>query len=211
MIKRSGGDPVAVDISDYIGKRVHMVGIGGSSMSGLSRLLQKKGYAVSGSDSYDKEIIHALRAEGIPVCIGHRPENVQDADLLVYSAAIHEDNPERVEARRLHIHQMERSALLGQLMRGYRQAVCVSGTHGKTTTTAMTAQLLLDAGLSPTIHIGGEFRYINGSTYIGENDLFVAEACEFNASFLQMRPTVAAVLNIGEDHLDFYCDIDHIT
>ena len=202
---------MTADIIKYIGSRVHMVGIGGSSMSGLARLLQKKGYAVSGSDNYDKETICALRAEGIPVYIGHRPENVRDADLLVYSAAIHEDNPERMEAERLGIPQMERSTLLGQLMRGYRQTVCVSGTHGKTTTTAMIAQMLLDAGLSPTIHIGGEFRYIGGSTYIGGNAFFVAEACEFNASFLQMRPTVAVVLNIGEDHLDFYRDIDHIT
>jgi len=188
-----------------------MVGIGGSSMSGLALLMKHKGYIVSGSDNYDKAVIRALRDDGVPVHIGHRPENVRDADLLVYSAAIHEDNPERMEAKRLGIPQMERSTLLGMLMRGYQQTVCVSGTHGKTTTSAMIAQTLMGAGLSPTVHLGGEFRYIGGSTYIGKDDLFVAEACEFNASFLQMRPTIAVVLNIGEDHLDYYRDIDHIT
>lgn len=201
---------MTADIMQYHDKRIHMIGIGGSSMAGLSRMLRKKGYAVSGSDNYDKESIRALRAEGIPVTIGHRPQNVQEADLVVYSAAIHADNPERAEAARLFIPQMERSTLLGQLMRGYHQTVCVSGTHGKTTTTAMIAQLAMEAELSPTIHIGGEFPYIGGSTHVGEDAVFIAEACEFNASFLQMHPTIGIVLNIGEDHLDFYRDINHI-
>ncbi|MCL1963620.1 MAG: UDP-N-acetylmuramate--L-alanine ligase, partial [Firmicutes bacterium] len=166
---------------------------------------------VSGSDNYDSYLVEAVRGQGIPVVIGHRAENVRGADLLVYSAAISPENPERLEASRLNIPQMERSTLLGQLMQGYGQAVGVSGTHGKTTATAMLSQALVAAGLDPAVHIGGNFDFIGGGTRIGAKDIFVAEACEFHASFLEMRPTVAVVLNIEEDHLDYYRDLNHIT
>lgn len=198
-------------IHQFVGKRLHMIGIGGSSMSGLAGLLQKSGYHVTGSDNYASGSVRTLQSQGIPVVIGHFAQNVHGADLIIFSAAIAEDNPERIEASRLGIPQMERSILLGQLMQGYAQAVCVSGTHGKTTTTAMIAQILLQANLDPTVHIGGNFELIGGSTRIGKDDVFVAEACEFHESFLQMQPTVAVVLNIGEDHLDYYRDINHIT
>lgn len=198
-------------IRDYTGKRVHMIGIGGSSMSGLAEMLQQKGYAVTGSDGTESYATKKLRALGIPVEIGHRPENVRGAGLVVYTAAIAPDNPERLEIARLNIPSMERATLLGQLMEGYPRAVGVCGTHGKTTTTSMLSQIAVNAGLDPSVHIGGQLDAIGGSTRIGGGDAFVAEACEFNASFLHLRPTIAVVLNIEEDHLDFYRDIDDIT
>ncbi len=197
-------------IDDYTGKRVHMIGIGGSSMSGLAGLLARRGCLVTGSDNYASYLLEAVRASGVPVTVGHRAENVRGADLIVFSAAIAPDNAERAEAKRLGIPEIERSTLLGQLMRGHRQAVGVSGTHGKTTCSAMLAQALVEAGLDPSVHIGGSFDFIGGGTRAGAPDVFVAEACEFHNSFLEMRPTVAVVLNVEADHLDFFGDIAHI-
>ena len=194
-------------IFDYIGKRVHLVGIGGSSMSGLAGMLRQRGIAVTGSDSVRSSTTEQLEAQGIPVAIGHRAENVRNAALLVYSAAIHPDNPERAEAALLGIPQMERAGLLGQLMEGYRNAINVCGTHGKTTTTSMIAQALLCSGQDPTIHIGGQLDFIGGSTRVGGHDTFVVEACEYNGSFLQFHPSIAVITNIEEDHLDYYADL----
>ena len=197
-------------INDFTGKRAHMIGIGGSSMSGLAGMLVEHGISVTGSDSMRSYMTDSLREQGISVSIGHRAENVHGADIVIYSAAIAADNPERAEAARLGIPQMERATLLGQLMEGYRHAINICGTHGKTTTTSMIAEVLLDAGLDPTVHIGGQLDYIGGSTRVGGREAFVVEACEFNASFLQFHPTVAVVTNIEEDHLDFYKDLDDI-
>ncbi|MDO5300360.1 MAG: UDP-N-acetylmuramate--L-alanine ligase [Clostridia bacterium] len=197
-------------IKDFKGKRAHMIGIGGSSMSGLAGMLVQAGVHVTGSDSARSYMTDSLAEQGIPVTIGHRAGNVSGADLIIYSAAIREDNPERAEAARLGIPQMERATLLGQLMEGYAHAINVCGTHGKTTTTSMIAEVLLDAGLDPTVHIGGQLDYIGGSTRVGSHETFVVEACEFNASFLQFHPTIAVVTNIEEDHLDFYKDLDDI-
>ena len=197
-------------ILDYIGKRVHMVGIGGSSMSGLAEMLSQHGILVSGSDSVRSYLTDMLEKGGIPVAIGHRPENLGDTRLLVYSAAIGEDNPERAEAQRRGIPQMERATLLGQLMEGYQQAINISGTHGKTTTTSMVAECLLDCGMDPTIHIGGQLDAIGGSTRVGSRAVFVAEACEYKRSFLQFHPTIAVITNIEEDHLDYYKNLSDI-
>lgn len=197
-------------IDEFIGKRVHMIGIGGSSMSGLAGMLKTRGVLVSGSDSTRSSSTDALCARGIPVAIGHSADNVHGANLVVYSAAIAADNPERAEAARLGIPQIERAVLLGQLMEGYAHAVNVCGTHGKTTTTSMIAEALLDAGLDPTVHIGGQLDAIGGSTRVGGHDIFVVEACEYHASFLHFHPTIAVITNIEEDHLDFYKDIDDI-
>lgn len=202
---------MSLHIDTFQGKRVHMIGIGGSSMSGLAGWLHQRGYQVTGSDNYDSYLVEGVRRLGIPVAIGHDAANASDADLIIYSAAIQPGNPERAEAARRGIPQMERSTLLGQLMQGYSQAIGVAGTHGKTSTSAMLAQALVASGCDPAIHIGGNFDFIGGSTRMGGQDVFVAEACEFHASFLEMRPTVAVVLNIEEDHLDYYRDIDHIT
>ena len=201
---------MAVSIFDFKGKRVHFIGIGGSSMSGLAGYLKDTGYTVTGSDRTRSHKTDHLEERGIPVHIGHAEENVHGADMIVYSAAIPESNPERAEAARMGIPQIERCDLIGQLMEGYPFAVGVSGTHGKTTTTSMLAQAFMQAGVDPTIHIGGELDFIGGSTHVGGDHDFICEACEYNASFLRFKPTVAIILNIDEDHLDFYKDIDDI-
>ncbi|MDO5484349.1 MAG: Mur ligase domain-containing protein, partial [Desulfovibrionaceae bacterium] len=200
----------SVHIRDYRGARIHMIGIGGSSMSGLAEMLIDQGYSVSGSDRDETYLVHFVREKHAEVYIGHKAENVRGADLVVYSAAIAEDNPERVEAKRLGIPEMERAVLLGQLMEGFRNAVGICGAHGKTTTTSMLSQMLLENGMDPSIHIGGRLDAIGGSTRVGHSQIFVAEACEFNRSFLHLSPTVAVVLNIDADHLDCYRDIDEI-
>ena len=197
-------------ISDYPGGRIHLIGIGGSSMSGLAEMLMDQGYQVSGSDRDEGYLIHHVREKGGLVMIGHRPENVHGADLVVYSAAIPPENPERAEAEKLGIPSIERAVLLGQLMEGFRKSVGICGAHGKTTVTSMVSQILLESGKDPSIHIGGRLDAIGGSTRVGHSDIFVAEACEFNRSFLQLRPTVAVVLNIDADHLDCYKDLDEI-
>ena len=199
-----------VNIRDYQGRRVHFIGVGGSSMSGLAGLLKEEGYAVSGSDRTRSHKTDHLAERGIEIHVGHAAENVRGADVIVYSAAIPADNVERAEAARLNIPQIERCDLVGQLMAGSKFAVGVSGTHGKTTTTSMMAQAFLSAGADPAIHIGGELDFIGGSTRRGDGSDFICEACEFNESFLHFKPTVAVITNIDEDHLDFYGDIDHI-
>ena len=197
-------------IRDIPGGRIHMIGIGGSSMSGLAEMLIEQGYRVSGSDRDETYLVHFVREKNAEVFIGHKAENVHGADLVVYSAAIARDNPERAEAERLGIPSIERATLLGQLMEGYPKAVGVCGAHGKTTVTSMLSQMLMENGMDPSIHIGGRLDAVGGSTRVGHSSIFVAEACEYNRSFLQLSPTVAVVLNIDADHLDCYRDIDEI-
>ena len=192
------------------GKHLHFIGIGGSSMSGLARFMLQKGCVVSGSDRDASHKTEALEKLGVKVCIGHSAENVHGADLVVYSAAIPESNPERAEAKKLGIPQVERAVLLGRLMSTFDQAVCVSGTHGKTTTTSMIAQIFVEAGEDPGVHIGGELDAIGGGTRVGGGNTFIAEACEYSGSFWHFYPTIAVILNIDEDHLDFYKDLDDI-
>lgn len=201
---------MTANIHDYRGKRVHFIAIGGSSMSGLASLLHDEGYIVSGSDRTRSHKTDALAAKGIDVHIGHDAQYVHGADIIVYSAAIQPENPERAEAYRLNIPQIERCDLIGQLMENYPFAIGVSGTHGKTTTTSMLAQAFLQAGADPTIHIGGELDFIGGSTRRGDDHDFIVEACEYHNSFLHFHPTVAIVLNIDEDHLEFFGSIDNI-
>ena len=201
---------MAANIFDYKGRRAHFIGIGGSSMSGLAGYLKELGYEVTGSDRTASHKTEHLEEKGIRVFIGQAAENVRDADIVIYSAAISEDNPERAEAARLGIPQIERCDLIGELMAGHEFAVGVSGTHGKTTTTSMLSQAFMQAGADPTIHIGGELDFIGGSTRAGDGKDFIVEACEYRESFLQFKPTVAIITNIDEDHLDYYRDIDHI-
>ncbi len=197
-------------IKDFIGKRVHMIGIGGSSMSGLAEMLKKQGIIVTGSDSSESHTAKKLRLMDIPVAIGHHPEIIEGSSLVVFSAAIHEDDPERMQAEKLNIPQMERAELLGQLMQNFKERICVCGTHGKTTTGAMLSQLLLNLDLDPTVHLGGRLDAIGGSTRTGSHDYFVAEACEFNRSFLKMSPTIALLLNIEQDHMDTYGNMENL-
>ena len=189
---------------------VHFIGIGGSSMSGLAKMTRAMGSEVSGSDRTRSHKTEDLQHMGMTIHIGHAPENVDGADLVVYTAAIPEDNPELSAARQRGIPCMERAAYLGRMMDAYQQVICVSGTHGKTTTTSMIAQTFSYCGENPTIHIGGELDAVGGGGVVGGKEFFVCEACEYKRSFLSFHPTVAVILNIDEDHLDYYKDIDDI-
>ena len=191
-------------IKDYTGRRAHMIGIGGSSMSGLAGMLVKLGVRVTGSDSARSYMTDALEKAGIHVFIGQRAENVDGADIVIYSAAIAPDNPERARAAELGIPQMERATLLGQLMEGYRHAINVCGTHGKTTTTSMITTALELAGRDPSAVIGGKLPLIGGYGKAGKGDDIVIEACEFSETFLKLTPYMSVVLNIDNDHLDYY-------
>ena len=199
-----------MNINDLKGKKLYFIGIGGSSMSGLARLMKWLGSEVCGSDKTDSHKTRALVDFGLKVYIGHHGENVEGSDIVVYSAAIKEDNPEREYAFRHNIPQIERCTLIGMLMKYYDNSIAISGTHGKTTTTAMISEVYMACGQDPTIHIGGELNSIGGSTRLGGSSSFICEACEYNASFLSFFPKQAVIMNIDEDHLDFYKDIDDI-
>ena len=199
-----------VNINDYKGKTLHFTGIGGSSMSGLARLMKSRGYIVRGSDQSQSYSTDALVAEGIDVVIGHFAQNIHGADMVIFTAAAAPTNPERVEAERIGIPSLERKYLLGQISDAYSKSVAISGTHGKTTTTSMLAQVLVEAGMDPNIHIGGVLDAINGSVRTGNDDIFITEADEFARSFLELNPTISIILNIDADHLDIYRDIDEI-
>ena len=200
----------SLDYHDYTGKRIHMIGIGGSSMSGLATILQKKGCTVTGSDMIEGEALKTLRSQGINISVGHHIENVADADLVVYSMAIAEDDPELIYCREHGIPTVERSVLLGQLSSDYSRSIAICGTHGKTTTTSILAQILTESRIDPTVHIGGVLDSLGGSTRMGSSDLFLTEACEYRRNFMNLHPTHALLLNVEEDHLDYYRDIDEI-
>ena len=190
---------------------VYFSGIGGISMSGLARILHSRGFRVSGSDRTASAITDSLKADGIPVIIGQAQENITpDIDLVVFTAAIHPDNPEYIAVSRLGIPHINRSVLLGQIMRGFKDPVAVSGTHGKTTTTSMISEILVEAGTDPTLSVGGMLSSIGGNVRIGESSYFAAEACEYTNSFLDMYPGIGIILDIDEDHLDFFKDIHDI-
>lgn len=189
---------------------VHFIGIGGISMSGLAEILLQKGYCVTGSDINDTHITRGLASLGAAIIKGHFASNVNGADLVVYTAAIHPDNPELIACRSLGIPAIERATLLGSLMRDYGCSICVAGTHGKTTTTSMLSHVLLVAQKNPTIMLGGELDAINGNIRAGGTEYFLTEACEYHCSFLQFFPSVAVITNVDADHLDFFKDLNEI-
>lgn len=191
-------------------KHIHFVGIGGCSMSGIARILNAQGHLVTGSDREPTQFTDSLEADGIKVYYGHKAEQVCGADLLVYSAAIKPDNVERVFARENGIPEMERSVALGELSSHFNNVIAVSGCHGKTTITSMLAYVNLNAKLGATVHVGGFVDLLRGGVGLGTKDLFITEACEYVRSFLTLRPTIAIVNNVDNDHLDCYGDIDHI-
>jgi len=191
-------------------KHIHIVGAGGVSMSALCDYLHKYGVYVTGSDSTRSDVTDRLEAEGIHVFIGHNPSNLVGVDAIVKTAAVHDDNPEIKAAHELGIPVFERAQAWGYIMKGFLNALCVAGTHGKTTTTAMCTHIALAAMLDPTVMIGGHLPVINSNYRIGKNDLIIAESCEYCNSFLSFYPTVSVILNIEEDHLDFFRDIDDI-
>lgn len=198
---------------DLIGdknSKIHFIGIGGISMSGIAEILLEHGYTVSGSDSKNSPIIEKLIKKGAKIHIGQSSENIEDANIVVYTAAISEDNPELIKAKELGVTLMDRAEFLGRLMLGHKFNVAVAGTHGKTTATSMLSHITLSANLDPTILVGGELDVINGNVRSGNSDYFVTEACEYKRSFLKFYPYIGIILNIDADHLDYYKDINDI-
>lgn len=190
---------------------VHFIGIGGISMSGLAHILRDKNFIISGSDTAHSALTDELTAAGCSICYSQTADNItDDIDLVVYTAAISDTNPELAAARDAGIPSITRAELLGQMMSNYKTAVNVAGTHGKTTTTSMLTEILLAADSDPTISVGGILDSIGGNIRVGQSDLFVTEACEYTNSFLSFHPTMNIILNVKEDHLDFFKDIDDI-
>ncbi len=195
-------------IHDYLkpGLHAHLIGIGGVSMCPLAQALQRAGMTVTGSDMRESEAVQALRAGGITVFIGHAADNIRGADLLIRTAAVHDDNPEVLAARQKGIPVFERAQAWGSLMQSYRNAVCIAGTHGKTTTTSMVTHIAMAAGSDPTVMIGGTLPLLGSGFRVGHGETIILEACEYRNSFLSFYPTVAVLLNVEEDHLDFFRD-----
>lgn len=192
---------------------VYFIGIGGISMSGLAEILLSEGFTVSGSDWNRSPLTELLESRGARINYGNpqRAENItDDIDLVVYTAAVHTDNPEYAEAVRRQLPCLSRAQLLGQMMKNYRIPIAISGTHGKTTTTSMIAEILLAANADPTISVGGILRSIRGNIRVGGSEIFVTEACEYTNSFLSFFPRIGIILNIEEDHMDFFKDLKDI-
>lgn len=190
---------------------IYFAGIGGISMSGLAEILADAGFHVAGSDRSKSPLTEQLEQKGIHIFYGQRAQNITpDIDCVVFTSAIREDNPEYIATLEQNIPHLTRAELLGQLMQNYHTAIAVSGTHGKTTTTSMISEILLQADLDPTLSIGGIYKSIGGNIRVGGPDYFVTEACEYTNSFLSFFPTVGIILNIEEDHLDFFKDLADI-
>lgn len=190
---------------------VYFVGIGGVSMSGLALILAGAGFKVSGSDRSPSDTTAVLENAGIKVFYGQAKANItSDIDCAVFTAAIREDNPEFIAVKELGIPSLTRAELLGQIMKNYKTSIAVSGTHGKTTTTSMLGKILLDAGCDPTVSVGGQCKALGGNLRKGNGDVFITEACEYTNSFLSFFPTFSLIMNIEEDHLDFFKDIEDI-
>lgn len=192
-------------------QHIHFIGIGGISMSGLAQILFQKGFHISGSDMKSSPTTTHLQKLGIPIHIGHRASNISSTtDLIVYTAAIKEDNEERMAAIKNNIPTIDRAQLLGEIMKNYDYPIAVAGTHGKTTTTSMLTHIFLHAKKDPTITVGGMLDAINGNLHIGRSSYFITEACEYCDSFLKFYPFIALILNIEADHLDYFKDIKQI-
>lgn len=197
-----------IDLSQY--KKIHCIGIGGIGLSAIAEILLSRGYEVSGSDMKESAETARLASKGARVFIGHRAENADEADLLVFSVAVGHDNPEMKRAEERGIPILSRAQMLGLLMQEYENSIAVSGTHGKTTTTSMVSLILDRAKLEPTILVGGNLAEIGGNVKVGHSRYFITEACEYMDSFLSLKPKIEIILNIDSDHLDYFKDIDHI-
>ncbi len=208
-MSNSSSDIFKIDLTTPV--HAHFIGIGGVSMSGLAMILRDAGFTVSGSDRTASDITDRLEKIGIKVAYQQVAENItDDIDVVIYNAAIHPDNPEYAECVRRGLPMLDRAELVGQVMRNYKTAVAVSGTHGKTTTTSLASHLFLAADTDPTISVGGILPAIGGTIRIGRSDNFITEACEYTNSFLKFAPTIGIILNIEEDHMDFFHDLDEI-
>ena len=197
-----------IENHDY--QHVHFIGIGGISMSGLAEILLIEGYKVSGTDNVDSSIVNRLRNLGANVFIGHNKDNILGADLIVYTDAISSDNEELSAAINSSAFVVDRATFLGALMKNYKNSIAISGTHGKTTTTSMVATIMNHGKLNPTILIGGELDDIGGNVKLGTDEYILTEACEYKANILKYFPTMAVILNMDEDHLDYFKSMDHI-
>ena len=191
-------------------KRIHFIGIGGSGMCPIAEIMMSEGFEISGSDMNEGETLDKMKGYGIPVYMGHAAENIKGAELVVYSAAVKETNPERKAAVEQGIPCIERSVMLGVVCRRYKRSIAVSGTHGKTSTTAMLSQILIGSGFDPSAIIGGKLPFIGGNSYVGQSDIIVCEACEYVDTFLQLNPFISIILNIDADHLDYFKNLDNI-
>lgn len=191
-------------------KNIHMIGIGGTSMSGIAEILKYWNFNVTGSDSSDSENVEKLLDHNIPVTIGHDIEMVENADIVIYTAAIAINDPELVKARELNIPTIERADFLGEITKAFSDTICVSGTHGKTTTTSMISTCFIEGKMDPTIQVGAILKQLNGNYRIGNSEYFILEACEYVESFLKFAPKTEVILNIDNDHLDYFKDFDHI-
>ena len=200
---------VSYDIHEYLrpGRRAHLVGIGGVSMSPLAEVLHGAGMTITGSDMQESRTVARLRSVGVHVVIGHRAESVQGAHCVIRTAAVHDDNPEIAAARAAGIPVFERAQAWGALMRQYRNALCISGTHGKTTTTSMCTHIFMAAQADPTVMIGGTLPMLGVGHRVGQGDTIIMESCEYCDSFLSFFPTVAVILNVDADHLDYFQDL----
>ena len=191
-------------------KNIHMIGIGGVSMSGIAEILLNFGFTITGSDANSSEITDILNKKGIDVTIGHDINKISNADLVVYSAAIKQDDPEMLEAKRLNIPTIERADFLGELTRCYEDTIAIAGTHGKTTTTSMVSLCFIEALEDPSIQVGAILKQIDGNYKIGSSEHFIIEACEYVESFLKFSPKSEIVLNIDNDHLDYFKTFENI-
>lgn len=191
-------------------KTIHFIGIGGSGMCPLAEILFNEGYKITGSDVAESDTLERIRSYGIPVTMGHYPENVEGADLIVYTAAVKLDNPELVAAKHLGIPAVERCIMLGEVTRKYNRSIAVSGTHGKTTTTSMVSLCFIEALKDPSIQVGAFLKAINGNYKVGNSEHFIIEACEYVESFLKFSPKAEIILNIDNDHLDYFKNFENI-
>ena len=191
-------------------RRMHFVGIGGSGMCPMAEILHHRGYTITGSDINESDTLERIRGYGIKVSMGHRAENIGDAELVVYTAAAKQDNPELVAAREKGIPTLERSIVLGMLTDQFQNTIAVSGTHGKTSTTGMLTQILIEAGEDPSAVIGGKLPFIGGNGRVGKSENMVCEACEYVDTFLQLHPAVSIILNVDADHLDYFGTLENI-
>lgn len=193
------------------GRRGHLIGIGGVSMSSLADVLWGMGIAVSGSDMNQNKNVMGLTEKGIPVSIGHKAENItREIEFVVRTAAVHDDNPEIIRAHALGIPVFERTQAWGAISKDYSNALCISGTHGKTTTTSMCTHIMMAADKDPTVMIGGTLPLLNAGHRVGHGNTIIMEACEYYNSFLSLHPTVAVILNVEADHLDFFKDLQDV-
>ena len=191
-------------------KRIHFIGIGGSGMCPLAEILHKEGYQLSGSDNNETDNLARIRSMGIPVAMGQKAENIEGAEMIVYTAALLKDNPELVAALESGIPTFERSKLLGAITRIYPNSICISGTHGKTTACSMLTQVLIEADFDPTAVIGGKLPLTGTNGMVGHSEHMVCEACEFVDTFLDLSPDIAVILNVDEDHLDYFKTFDNL-